>query len=351
MKSILGFVFGLAICLGLTAIAGESPIHILTVILKSAFGTTYDLGLTLFYTTSLIFTGLSVCVAFHAGLFNIGAEGQLTVATMAAAATGILWPHCPALLAPIMACLAAILAGGLWGAIPGWLKAYRGSHEVVITMMMNFIAAGVTSYFTLNAFRSLESQNPESQSVAPQFLFKEFDFVSPLFAESPANITLVFAILIAFLIWFLLNRTLFGFELKMTGKNESVAELSGVSAKKVKMLALTLAGALAGMVALNEVMGSSGKFRVGFSPDYGFVGIAVALLARSHPLGVLVSAFLFAVLQKGAADMDMETQFITRDFAKVLQAVIIFSVVGFQYLNLSTLKNWFRIQGARDGKL
>jgi general nucleoside transport system permease protein len=263
MKALLGFIFGLALCLGLTAIAGESPLHVFMVIVRSAFGTTYDLGLTLFYATSLVFTGLSVCVAFHAGLFNIGAEGQLTVATMAAVATGILWPQCPALLAPWMACLAAVLAGAIWGAIPGWLKAYRGSHEVVVTMMMNFIAAGVTSYFTLNVFRSLESQNPESQMVAPQFMFKSFDFIHPLFAGSPANISLVFAIAVACIVWFFLHRTVFGFELKMTGKNESAAELSGISAKKVKMLALTLAGALAGLVALNEVMGSSGKFRKG----------------------------------------------------------------------------------------
>ncbi len=341
MKAFFGFTLGLALCLGLTAFAGESPLHILMIIFKSAFGTTYDLGLTLFYATSLVFTGLSVCLAFHAGLFNIGAEGQLTVATLAAAATGLLFPNCPGVIAPLLACVAALAAGGIWGAIPGWLKAYRGSHEVVVTMMMNFIASGVTSYFVLNTFRSLDSQNPETKLIPTQFMFRDFDFVKLAFADSPANITLVIAILVAIGIWFLLRKTVFGFELKMTGKNEMASELSGISSKKIKVWAMALSGALAGMVALNEVMGSSGKFRMGFSADYGFVGIAVALLARNNPIGILLSAFLFAVLQKGAADLDMETQNITRDFAKVLQAVIIFSVVAVQYFDFKKFRSKF----------
>jgi len=333
MKAILGFILGLALCLGLTAFAGESPAHIFMVFVRSAFGTTYDLGLTLFYTTSLIFTGLSVCIAFHVGLFNIGAEGQLTVATMAATATALVLPNCPPVLAPLLASMSAMVMGGLWGAIPGWLKAYRGSHEVVVTMMMNFVAAGVTSFFALNTFRSLESQNPETKSIPTQFMFRDFDPINKIFTDSPANLTLLLALLVALSVWFVLNRTVFGFELKMTGKNETAAELSGISSKKIKVLAMTLAGAIGGMVALNEVMGSSGKFRMGFSADYGFVGIAVALLARNNPLGILLSAFLFAVLQKGASDLDMETQTITRDFAKVLQAVIIFSVIAVQYFD------------------
>lgn len=334
LKPIFGLLFGLAICLGLTAFAGESPLHVLLVLIKSAFGTKYDLGLTLFYSTSLIFTGLSVCVAFHAGLFNIGAEGQLNVGAMAAASVGFIFPNCSPLLAPILSIFAAFVFGGLWGLIPGWLKAYRGSHEVVVTMMMNFIAAGLTGYMTLNIFKSGESQNPETQSLPSQYLFKSFDFVSDFFTDSPVNISLIFALLTAVIIWLLLEKSSFGFQISMTGKNEVAAGISGISTKKVRMLAMTLAGALAGLVALNDVLGSAGKFKIGFSADYGFVGIAVALLARNNPLLIITSAFLFGGLQKGAADLDLETQFITRDFAKVLQAVIIFSVVGFQYLSL-----------------
>jgi simple sugar transport system permease protein len=131
----------------------------------------------------------------------------------------------------------------------------------------------------------------------------------------------------------------------MSGQNETAAALSGISPRLIKIMAMTIAGALAGMVALNEVMGSSGKFRLGFSADYGFVGIAVALLARNNPLGILISALLFGALQKGAADLDLETTYITRDFARILQAVIIFSVVGFHFFDLSRIRLFLAKKG------
>src|SRR5262249_8053510 len=140
---------GLALGLSVTWFAGENPWHVLRILAHSAFGSSYDLGMTLFYSTPLVFTGLSVAIAFHAGLFNIGAEGQLTLGALAAAACGALWPKLPAPLAPVLAALAALLAGTLWGAIPGWLRARRGSHEVINTIMLNFVAAGLASYVAL----------------------------------------------------------------------------------------------------------------------------------------------------------------------------------------------------------
>lgn len=338
MRATLGLIVGISICLGLAAIAGESPVHVLLILIKSAFGSAYDLGLTLFYTTSLIFTGLSVAMAFQSGLFNIGAEGQLLVATMASTVFALSFPLAPAGFAPWLAGLAGIIAGAFWGWIPGYLKAKRGSHEVVVTMMMNFIAAGLTSYLTLHFFRSQESQNPETQSVAAQYMFKDFDFVAKAFPDSPVNLSLVIAILFCGAIYWLLQKSKWGYELRVTGMNEKVAEYSGIDPAKMKILSMTLAGALAGFVAFNEIMGSSGKFRLGFSPDYGFVGIAVALLARNNPLWILPSAFLFGALQKGATDLDLETTYITRDFARVLQAVIIFSVIAFQFVRFRWLE-------------
>src|SRR5204863_3415057 len=138
----LGLTLGLAV----TWFAGENPFHVLRILVKSAFGSRYDLGMTLFYSTPLIFTGLSVAFAFHAGLFNIGAEGQLTLGALAAAAVGAVWPGLSWPAAPVFATGAAILAGTLWGAIPGWLRAKRGSHEVINTIMLNFIAVGLASY-------------------------------------------------------------------------------------------------------------------------------------------------------------------------------------------------------------
>jgi simple sugar transport system permease protein len=326
MRAIFGLILGLMIALALTAFAGENPWSVLMVLGKSAFGSSYDLGLALFYTTSLIFTGLSVSIAFHAGLFNIGAEGQLTVATLAAAWFGVSFPDLPPVIAPLLIALVGISSGAAWGWVAGWLRAWRGSHEVIVTMMMNFIAAAIASYVTLNLIKNPESQNPESQPLPDAYLFKSYDFVQKWLQDSPANLSLIFAVLLSVAIYFLLYRTVWGYELRAAGQNEKASKIHGIDPKKMKVLAMTLAGALAGCVALNEVLGSTGRFKMGFSPDYGFVGIAVALMARNHPLGILASAFLFGVLQKGASDLDVETEFITRDFARIIQAILIFSV-------------------------
>src|SRR5882672_12368766 len=160
LQPLLAVIVGLAAGLALTWIAGENPWNVLRIIWRGAFGSGYDIGMTLFYSTPLIFTGLSVAVAFHAGLFNIGAEGQLTLGALAAAGVGALWPTCPSPLAPLAAGTGAFFAGMFWGAIPGWLRARRGSHEVINTIMLNFIAAGFSSYVTLYLLKNPESQNP-----------------------------------------------------------------------------------------------------------------------------------------------------------------------------------------------
>lgn len=341
-KPLAGLVLGLAISLSLVALAGESPWNVFLILGKSAFGSRYDLGLALFYSTSMIFTGLSVCIAFHAGLFNIGAEGQLTVATLTAAWFAVSFPEIPALLAPWLALIAGLLAGGLWGFIPGWLRAFRGSHEVIVTMMMNFIAAALTSYVTLELIKNPESQNPESQIIPSQFSLKKFDFVQGFFQDSPANLALLFAIGLAIACYFFLYKSVWGYELRAVGQNSKAAEIAGIPPKKSQVLAMTLAGICAGFVCLNEVMGSSLRFKIGFSPEYGFIGIAVALMARNNPLGVIFSAFLFGVLQKGASDLDLETETITRDFARVIQAILIFSVAAVYFFDFSKLKSRWR---------
>ncbi|MEK2644082.1 ABC transporter permease [Bdellovibrio sp. BCCA] len=331
MKRILGFLIGLTIALLLTLFAGENPLNIFMILMKSAFGSMYDLGLTLSYTTPLIFCGLSVAIGFHAGLFNIGAEGQLTVAVLTAAAVGVLCPNIPFPLAPVVAFLAAILAGGLWGWIAGWLRAYRGSHEVIITIMLNFIAAGIASWFTLKIIPNPNSQNPETAMVSPNYMFKDYDLIARLFPDTPANASLGFAIVFAVLMWIFLWKTTWGFGLRAVGSNPEAAHRGGISEKKVQMLAMALAGALAGCVALSEVLGSAGQYRIGFSPDYGFIGIAVALLANNNPLGIIAAAFLMGALHKGASDLDLETTTITRDFSRIIQGLIILGVTAQGY--------------------
>lgn len=331
MKRIFGFLLGLTLALLLTLFAGENPWNVFTILVRSAFGSMYDLGLTLSYTTPLIFCGLSVAMGFHAGLFNIGAEGQMTMAVVTAAAVGVLFPHVPFPLAPVLAVSAALIAGGLWGWMAGWLRAERGSHEVIITIMMNFIAAGLAGWFTLKIIPNPESQNPETALVSPNYMFKDYDLIARLFPDTPANASLVFAIVLAILMWIFLWKTAWGFKLRAVGSNPEAAHRAGISEKKVQIAAMTLAGALAGFVALSEVVGSAGQYRIGFSPDYGFIGIAVALMASNNPLGIILSAFLMGALHKGASDLDLETSTITRDFSRIIQALVILGVVAQGY--------------------
>jgi general nucleoside transport system permease protein len=322
LQPILAVALGLAVGLGITWTAGENPWHVLQILIKSAFGSGYDIGMTLFYTTPLIFTGLAVAVPFQAGLFNIGAEGQLTLGALAAAAVGALWPGVPSPLAPLFACLAAFLAGSVWGAIPGWLRARRGSHEVINTIMLNFIAAGIASYVTLYMLKNPDSQNPETRPIGAGYVLHQF----AVFGGAPVSTALPLAILVAFLVWILLRRTVIGYEMRAVGQSESAARAAGIDSGKMRIIALSLAGGLAGLVGVGEVLGNAGKFRMGFSPEFGFIGIAVALLGRNQPAGVVASALLFGALHKGTADLDMETEHVTRDLSLILQALVILSV-------------------------
>jgi len=317
-----GVIIGLGLGLLVGWAIGENPLHVLQIMLRGAFGTRYDLGMALFYSTPLIFTGLSVAVAFRAGMFDIGAEGQLTLGTLAAAAAGILFPAIPSWMAPAIAGLSAGLAGAAWGAIPGWLRARRGSHEVINTIMLNFIAAGICSYFALYPLRNPASQNPETREIAGAFKLPPF----PFFEGAPVGWALPLGLLMALLVWFLLWRTVLGFEWRAVGLNEAAACSAGIDVAKARISAFAVAGALSGMVGIAEVLGNSGRYRLGFSPEYGFMGIAVALLGRNHPAGVLAAALLLGALHKGSAELDMETERITRDLSLVIQGLIILCV-------------------------
>ncbi|HZQ48234.1 MAG TPA: ABC transporter permease, partial [Verrucomicrobiae bacterium] len=322
LQPILAVVLGLALGLAVTWMAGESPWHVLQILGRGAFGSRYDFGMTLFYSTPLIFTGLSVAIAFHAGLFNIGAEGQLTLGALGAAVVGAVWPGLPWPLAPVLATFAAILAGTVWGLIPGWLRARRGSHEVINTIMLNFVAAGLASYAALYLFKNPDSQNPETRPIGTGYLIHQF----AIFGGAPVSMALPLAILSAALVWILLWRMALGFEIRAVGQSEPAARAAGIDPGRIRIIALAAAGGLAGMVGVGEVLGSAGKFRVGFSPDYGFLGIAVALLGRNQPLGIVAAALLFGALHKGAADLDLESEHVTRELSLVFQALIILSV-------------------------
>lgn len=318
---ILGGVLILAI--------GDNPFQAYGLLFGSAFSWPVGIGYTLFYATPLIFTGLAVMVAFRCGLLNIGAEGQLYIGAFATAWVGITFANLsPWLLIPFCF-IAAILGGGVWGAIPGVLKARFGSHEVINTIMLNFIAVALLSYFTQYHYKT--PGDPIMQTVPigeGAHIARLGRFIPGLPEFIPVNLAFVLALLCCGLVYLFLWRTKWGYELRVTGTNPSAAEYGGISVRKQIIVAMTISGALAGIVGINEVLGYRYRYYDGFSDNYGFTGIAVALLGRNHPVGVIISALLFAILQRGGIPVDAFTEHVTKDIVQVLQGTIILFVAA-----------------------
>ncbi len=311
----------------LVLIIGDNPIQTYALMFGSALSWPDGIGYTLFYATPLIFTGLAVLVAFRCGLLNIGAEGQLYVAAFATAWVGITLAQASSWILIPFCFIAAIVAGGVWGAIPGILKARFGSHEVINTIMLNFIAVALISYLTQYHYRIPGDPIMETAPIGTSaHIARLGKFIPGLPERIPVNIAFLLALLCCFLVYLFLWRTKWGYELRATGSNATAAEYGGISIRKQIVLAMTVSGALAGMVGINEVLGYRHRYYDGFSDNYGFTGIAVALLGRNHPVGVLISAFLFAILQRGGIPVDAFTEHVTKDIVQVLQATIILFV-------------------------
>ena len=310
-------------------IIGDNPIETYRLLLGSALWWPDGIGYTLFLATPLIFTGLAVSVAFRAGLLNIGAEGQLYVAAFATAWAGIVFANLPATVLVPICFVAAIGAGSIWGAIPGVLKARFGSHEVINTIMMNFIAIALVSYFTQYHYRTPGDPILQTAPISASSHLPRVGHVIDGFPERiPLNVSFVFALLACALVYVFLWRTKWGYEIRATGSNPSAAEYGGISVKRQIVLAMAISGGLAGMVGINEVLGYRHRYYDGFSDNYGFTGIAVALLGRNHPGGVIAAALLFAVLTRGGIPVDAFTQNVTKDIVQILQATIILFVAA-----------------------
>jgi general nucleoside transport system permease protein len=313
----------------IVALIGDDPIETYRLLIGSALSWPDGIGYTLFYATPLIFTGLAVAVGFRCGLLNIGAEGQLTIAAFVTAWAGISFAGMPAwILIPVI-CLVAILSGSLWAAIPGVLKARFGSHEVINTIMMNFIAAGVASALTQSYFKAQGDAIIETLPIGDSGHIPRLGQIIPgIPARIPLNFAFILAVLACVLVYVFLWRTTWGYEIRATGANPQAAEYGGISVKKQIVLAMVVSGGLAGMVAINEVLGYRYRYYQGFSPQYGFTGIAVALLGRNHPMGVLLAALFFGALTRGGLFVDIFTVKVSKDLVLVLQALVILFVAA-----------------------
>jgi len=310
------------------ALAGGNPIQAYIGLFQGAFGSPQALSETAVWATPYIFAGLAVALAFKGGLFNIGAEGQIALGAVATAWVGYALPGLlgitiPAIIHIPLAIAMGILFGAIWAAIPGALKAYTGAHEVINTIMMNYIALNTVSFLLNGPMKDKDPLNviartPEIAATAR---------LPAIFPGLRVHWGFVIALICAWLVWYLLWKTTLGFEIRTVGANPDAAKYAGINVKKLIVLTMAFSGALAGLAGAIEVVGLNFRHELGFAIGYGFDAIAIALLGKTHPLGVVLAAILFGGMRNGATRMQFLTQ-IPTDMISVIQGLILLFVAA-----------------------
>lgn len=309
---------------GLVVLAiGENPLEAVEILIYGAFGYGEGLGYTLHFATNFVFAGLAFSIASHAGQFNIGAEGQAYVAGLGAILVGLAFDQTHWLLVLPLAIIGSGLIGGFWGFVPGYLAAKRGSHVVITTIMFNFIAAAFMVYMLNRVLKPVGNMAPESESVVAAGKIPQLREFWDYFGYAPVNVMFFVAILVLILTYILIWRTELGYKIRTLGANPSAGHYAGISNSRVIMIAMTISGAVAGMIAVNEVLGVQNRLVLDFVFGYGFTGIAVGLMGRNHPIGIALAALLFGALYQGGQELAFMMPGITREMIVVIQALVI----------------------------
>lgn len=330
---ILAFLLSAAIIL----VVGADPFKAFGAMLSGAFGSQTALATTAVRMTPILFTGLAVALSFRAGIFNVGAEGQLYLGAAASAAVALLPMGLPALLHIPLALIAGFLGGAAWAFVPGYLRAYRGVSEVVTTLMLNFVAIQLVSYLV----DPVDGPMAERGAAYAQSLVIEPSARLPVLLQGTSlHAGLIVAIVLAVVLWVVIGYTRLGFRMRMLGANPIAARFAGVKSAREIMTVMLLSGGVAGLAGAVEVLGLRYRLFDRFSPGYGYDGIAVALLANSNPLGVVVSSGFFGALRAGANSMQQSTG-IETSVVLVIQALTILFVI------LGPLRGWAGARAAR----
>jgi len=324
---VISVLIAFAISAGVIVAIGEDPVAAISLMVSGALGSSYGWGYTLYYTTNFVFTGLCFAVAFKAKLFNIGGEGQAILGGLgvALALLFVPWPHWT--LALPAAAIGGALFGAAWAFVPAWLQAYRGSHIVITTIMFNFIGAALLNFLLVNLLRPAGSMDPATAKFGEGATLPTLnDMLAPfgvdLFAGAPANVSLLVALLACVAVWALIWHTRLGYAIRALGESERAALYAGLKPPRIIVYAMLISGALAGMMAINNVMGEAERLVLNATEQAGFIGIAVALMGRNHPVGVFLAALLFGFLFQGGAELALWTD-IPRELIVVIQALVI----------------------------
>ncbi|MGL1892107.1 MAG: ABC transporter permease [Spirochaetaceae bacterium] len=323
--AIISVILGLLAGAILMALIGNNPFEGYLYLFKGGLMSVERVGNTLATATPIILTGLSVAFAFKTGLFNIGASGQMLMGGLAATAVALTVTLPKPLMLPIII-LASIIGGGLWGFVPGYLKAKFNVNEVVATIMMNWIAYW-TVYYTVPAYFKGQSLETESR-IIPFFASLKVKWLTDLFDGSYMNLGFILAIIVVIVISIILNRTVIGFQMKAAGYNRDAAEYAGMNVNKNIILSMVIAGSLAGLAGATYYIGYSSNIQIGILPTAGFDGIAVALLGANNPYGAMAGAIFFGLLHSGKGFMSAMTDIPPEIGDTIIATIIYFSAVS-----------------------
>lgn len=305
-----------------------NPLEAAMVMIKGSLGYQEGIGYTLYYATNFIFTGLAVAVAFSAGLFNIGGEGQAYLGGLGVGLACLGLDHALPFWALLPITMVASMAfGALWALIPAYLQAYRGSHIVITTIMFNFIASALMVYLMVNVLKLDGQMAPVSRVFEQSAVMPMFHEIAAWFgwsfSESPMNLSFFIAMACCVLVWILLWRTRWGYAIRAMGSSPTAAEYGGINHKKLVIIVMLISGALSGMLGLNEVQGYGQQLKLDFVAGYGFTGIAVCLIGRNHPVGIILASLLFGILYQGGAELAFDFPNIDREMIQVVQALVV----------------------------
>lgn len=352
---ILNVLMALVIAGIIVAAIGADPFAAIGWLIQGAFGSGYAWGYTLYYATSFIFTGLAVAVAFHAGLFNIGGEGQAYIGGLGAGLVALAFDNVlPAAVLLPLAILGAAVFGACWAIVPAYLQAYRGSHIVITTIMFNFLASALMVYVMVDLLIEPGQMSAHSREFATHAwlptMRETLGAIGIEMADSPLNLSLFWALACCFLVWLFIWRARLGYEIRATGLSPRAAVYAGIRPARVTIMAMALSGALAGSVGVNEILGLQHRLLLDFVAGAGFTGIAVALMGRNHPIGIILASLLFGALYQGGAELAFEIPTITRDMIITIQGLIILFSGALAYMNrpwIERLYLRFVARGAR----
>jgi len=301
----------------------KNPFEIFSIMFSDVLGSRYGLGQTLFKATPLIITGIGVAICFHASLFNIGAEGQLNIGSFVIAFVALKLSGLSAFIVIPVSLISGFVISGLLGYFTALIKIKKGVSEVITTIMMNFIVLALINYLLTN-FLAVKA-TVRTGKIDEAYMVPGFAQFSDYFKGSSVNVTFIFAIVIAIFAYYIIYKTRWGYQLRSVGYNEEASKYIGLKNDKIILIAFFVGAGMNALVGLNFVMGYKGYYELGFSNNIGFTAIAVALLARNNPIGIIFSAILFGILDYGGLSVN---SMIPKEIMLVVQAVVILSIIS-----------------------